>query len=109
MPSWPAKNTSTNDFDNSSTLNYLLPMTPRQALNYLFAQLEEQDPTGDKTTIYLSPPLAAVLCRSTDLDIPLVVLQQEGVAALIEHGLFGYDVRLDTGARGYGMQVKTPE
>jgi hypothetical protein len=76
-------------------------MTPKVAFNFLLKEIERQDPTGHCDTLIISEPLAKSLCRSTELDIPLVVLQQDGIDALLEHDILGYDVRIDPMRRGY--------
>ena len=80
-------------------------MNAKAALQLVIDEIERQDPTGSRDTLALSPLLAAKLCESTDLDVPLDVLRQDGFHALKKVGVMGYDVRVNSQLRGYCLDV----
>ena len=82
-------------------------MTAKQAVQLVIKEIEEQDPTGSKDTLVLSPLLAAKLLQSYELEVDRSVMDQEGFPALQKVGVMGYDVKVNAQLRGFQLDVVT--
>jgi hypothetical protein len=78
-------------------------MTGIQARDYVISQIAEHDADGTHTVMKLSIELALDLLKLSPNEIGKFAdkMLDDGLAALVEHGIYGYKIDIDRNQDGH--------
>lgn len=81
-------------------------MTGTEARDYILSQIAKSDPEGKHTSMKLSIELATDLLKLSPREVGSFAdkMFRNGLAALTEHGLYGYTIDIDRGQAGHVVE-----